>query len=539
VFAGSQDGSAPAHWEHITFVPEYSAIGDFVWNDLNANGIQDAGEPGLPGVVVQLYRCDNSFVAATTTGADGSYLFAGLNPACYYLQFGTPPGFVPTLANNGSDGLDSDAVNGTTGSYTLAAGQQNLTVDAGFTQAATIDLSVTKTVNNTTPPVGATVTFTITVTNAVGMSTATGVTLRDVLPAELAFVSATASLGSYNSGSGIWTVGTLAAGATETLTLKATVTVLGTFTNVAEVLTANQLDIDSTPGNAASVHEDDDASVTLGSTNTQLPHTVTLRKSLLPSTDSGRFDLTINATTVLNQGNGGQVQVTLPAGGAVTLGEIANALNGAVLSNYTSTLACTGASLSSGGTTSGTFTMPDNDVTCTLTNTRGAVGGFTTYTQGGWGAPANGNNPGALLKANFAAVYPSGVTIGGTRTLKFTTSAAIEAFLPAGGKAAVLTASATNPTSSSAGVFAGQVLALRLSVDFSVKGLTKTGLSSMRVASGLLAGQTVQQVLALANAVLGGGALPSGMTISQLNDIVDKINNNFDGGTANGGYLIP
>jgi len=123
--------------------------------------------------------------------------------------------------------------------------------------------------------------------------------------------------------------------------------------------------------------------------------------------------------------------------------------------------------------------------------------------------------------------------------LKFTSAAAIEAFLPAGGKAAALAASATNPTSSGAGVFAGQVLALRLSVDFSVKGITKTGLSTMKVASGPLAGQTVQQVLALANAVLGGGALPSGMTVSQLNDIVDKINNNFDGGTANGGYLIP
>ena len=80
---------------------------------------------------------------------------------------------------------------------------------------------------------------------------------------------------------------------------------------------------------------------------------------------------------------------------------------------------------------------------------------------------------------------------------------------------------------------------LNSTADFSVKGITRTGLSSMKVASGPLAGQTVQQVLALANSVLGGGALPSGMTISQLNDIVDKINNNFDGGTTNGGYLIP
>jgi fructose-1-phosphate kinase PfkB-like protein len=54
-----------------------------------------------------------------------------------------------------------------------------------------------------------------------------------------------------------------------------------------------------------------------------------------------------------------------------------------------------------------------------------------------------------------------------------------------------------------------------------------------------LAGQTVTQVLAKANSVLGGGSLPSGMTISSLNDLVDLINNNFDNGTANGGVLVP
>ena len=29
-------------------------IGNFVWNDLNGNGIQDAGEPGIPSVSVTL-----------------------------------------------------------------------------------------------------------------------------------------------------------------------------------------------------------------------------------------------------------------------------------------------------------------------------------------------------------------------------------------------------------------------------------------------------------------------------------------------------
>jgi hypothetical protein len=156
---------------------------------------------------------------------------------------------------------------------------------------------------------------------------------------------------------------------------------------------------------------------------------------------------------------------------------------------------------------------------------------FITFTQGGWGSPPSGGNPGALLAANFARVYPRGsVTIGGTSTLTFTSANAIQNFLPQGGRPSVLTASATNPGGSSGGVFAGQVLALQLSVDFSNARILPAGLASQRLTSGPLAGSTVAQVLALANAVLGGntGALPAGMSISNLNDVVDRINNSFN-----------
>ncbi len=173
---------------------------------------------------------------------------------------------------------------------------------------------------------------------------------------------------------------------------------------------------------------------------------------------------------------------------------------------------------------------------------------YVTYTQGGWGATPNGNNPAMLLQNNFAAIYGSaGVTIGITATsgryyLKFTSSSAIRNFLPAGGTPKVLKASATNPTSSAAGVLAGQVLALRLAVDFSASGKTTAGLGALKVAPGnALAGQTVLQVLAIANQVLGGntGALPSGMSTSGLNDVITRINENFDNGTTNKGYLVP
>ena len=78
-------------------------IGDFVWNDLNSNGCQDAGEPGIPGVTVDLYTgCASGgtpvFKATTTTDANGKYLFSGLCAGDYTVRFHTPAGYVHTLA---------------------------------------------------------------------------------------------------------------------------------------------------------------------------------------------------------------------------------------------------------------------------------------------------------------------------------------------------------------------------------------------------------------------------------------------------------
>ena len=69
------------------------ALGDFVWEDLNANGIQDAGEPGVPDVPVELFDGAGNPVASTTTDANGEYLFENLLPGDYYVVF-TPPGRV-------------------------------------------------------------------------------------------------------------------------------------------------------------------------------------------------------------------------------------------------------------------------------------------------------------------------------------------------------------------------------------------------------------------------------------------------------------
>src|SRR5262249_45650729 len=67
--------------------------------------------------------------------------------------------------------------------------------------SAGADLAVTKTVSNSTPTVGDTIIYTVTVTNG-GPANATGVALTDLLPAGLTFISATPSQGTYNSSTG-------------------------------------------------------------------------------------------------------------------------------------------------------------------------------------------------------------------------------------------------------------------------------------------------------------------------------------------------
>ncbi|HID03679.1 MAG TPA: hypothetical protein EYP18_10800, partial [Desulfobacterales bacterium] len=112
-----------------------ASIGDFVWEDLNANGVQDAGESGLGNVGVNLYDNADNLVATTTTAADGSYNFAGLTPANgYSVEFLPPAGYLVSPQDQGADTADSDAdpTTGRTDQFDLAAGENNPTIDAGL-----------------------------------------------------------------------------------------------------------------------------------------------------------------------------------------------------------------------------------------------------------------------------------------------------------------------------------------------------------------------------------------------------------------------
>ena len=115
------------------------------------------------------------------------------------------------------------------------------------------DLAVVKTVNDSTPNVGDTITFTVTLSND-GPDAAHNVEVTERFPAAgLQFLSATPSQGTYNSGTGIWTVGTVALGESKTLTILARVlapavnTIPLAQTNVATVTKSDEYD--PNPGN--------------------------------------------------------------------------------------------------------------------------------------------------------------------------------------------------------------------------------------------------------------------------------------------------
>ncbi|MCH9670195.1 MAG: carboxypeptidase regulatory-like domain-containing protein [Gammaproteobacteria bacterium] len=124
-----------------------ASLGDFVWLDANGDGIQDAGEAGVPGVTVNLKDAGGNVIATTTTAGDGSYGFSGLTPGTYSVQFVEPNGLALTQLNQGgNDALDSDAdpaMAGMTATTTLMSGGNDPTLDAGLVTISVCDAQIT------------------------------------------------------------------------------------------------------------------------------------------------------------------------------------------------------------------------------------------------------------------------------------------------------------------------------------------------------------------------------------------------------------
>ena len=115
-------------------------IGDLVWEDMDRNGIQDLGEPGIPDVEIELIDFNTDQVLqTTTTDENGRYQFIGVNPGIYYLRFIPANTFAPTLPNQGIQALNSDLTfQGETAPFQLDLDESLLNIDGGFYQTGAI-----------------------------------------------------------------------------------------------------------------------------------------------------------------------------------------------------------------------------------------------------------------------------------------------------------------------------------------------------------------------------------------------------------------
>lgn len=239
------------------------------------------------------------------------------------------------------------------------------------------DLSLSKTVDKNTPKVGDTVTFTVTLSNA-GPSSATGITVADALPSGYTLSGTpTTSAGSYAGG--VWSVSSLASGASATLTISATVNASGNYTNTAQVTAAAQTDPDSTPNNNLST-EDDQASST---------PTVTPVADLGVTKDDSRTTVSTNDTVnyiirVTNYGPSSVTGAKLTDAAVAGLNVTAVACNVVTGNTCTTTSTPTVAQLQAGYTglptlASGAFY--EIKVTGTITATTGSVINSVTVTN--------------------------------------------------------------------------------------------------------------------------------------------------------------
>ncbi|MDO6601073.1 Ig-like domain-containing protein, partial [Tenacibaculum sp. 1_MG-2023] len=138
--------------------------------------------------------------------------------------------------------------------------EANNTPGGGIDDASDISLDKTSAItndadNSTTPSPGDTVEFTISVNNN-GPNEAPGVVVTDQIPTGYTLTANTSSQGSYDTNTGVWTIGTIANQATVTLVIEATINASGEYTNLAEVTASDNFDPDSTPNNGVDTDND-------------------------------------------------------------------------------------------------------------------------------------------------------------------------------------------------------------------------------------------------------------------------------------------
>ena len=173
----------------------------------------------------------------------------------------------------------------------------------GLLPAAVADVSLAMAADRTDARVGDELRLTVTATNA-GPDPSGPVRIASSLPEQLELVGASASDGSYDPGTGIWSIAELAPGASATLELRVIARAPGRTTAAAELASAEHPDPDSVPANGAD--EDDRATATVTVTEPQ-------QGVDTPPSFSASFPARVSRRTLVRRGVSGRVRSSEPA----------------------------------------------------------------------------------------------------------------------------------------------------------------------------------------------------------------------------------
>ena len=138
----SSDVTLPIVSNDVSAVVPSTGLGDFVWEDSNRDGIQDANETGLSGINLNLLDINGNRIQTTTTDANGGYLFKGLAEGNYSIEVnlsGTSYSLSPSTQGT-DDTIDSDIDTSTYKSSMrfIANNQIDRTLDIGIITPQTV-----------------------------------------------------------------------------------------------------------------------------------------------------------------------------------------------------------------------------------------------------------------------------------------------------------------------------------------------------------------------------------------------------------------
>ena len=324
-------GDTPNVGDVVTFTLAVSNAGADTATNVGVTDVLPAGLTYTPGSIGGGDSSDDSGLPALTWVIDSIGSGATVN-LTFTATVGAPPADYTNVAEvTRSDTFDPDSTPDNDDGDQSEDDEDNASL---VPQQA--DLSLAKVVSTSSPNVGDTVTFTLTVSNA-GPDDATGVSVADVVPIGYSNVTAISNGGALAGSTVTWTGLTVGAGGTSSLSFVATVDAptgaADEYLNTAEVAAADQFDVDSTPDNDdGDQSEDDEANVAVAPQTADLELVKTVSDATPNVGDTATFTITVTNNGPDNA-TGVAVEDLVPSG----YSGITNISNGGSLAGATIT----------------------------------------------------------------------------------------------------------------------------------------------------------------------------------------------------------